>query len=134
MSRKLLFVSGFLMCISWALNEIEEESEDFVVQNLVVYLRRWTHRPPLESLATIVERHAPLLADEIFGNYDLFLALLSDEKKRKLLEELGPDEAYNNSVFLEARQVATNFDEALTKLLFRSDDKIAELTQKYGLF
>ena len=136
MSRKLLFVSGFLMCIAWALNEIEdnESDESFVVPQLVDYLRRWTQRPPLESLATIIERYAPSLATEIFDNYDSFLALLGDKEKRNLLKNLGPDEAYKDSVFLEARQVATNFDEALTKLLFYSDDKIRQLAQKYGVF
>jgi predicted nucleotidyltransferase len=134
MSRKLLFISGFLMCISWALNEIEDHDEEFIVQQLVGYLRRWTQRPPLESLATIVQRYAPSLTAEIFDNYDSFLALLGDEKKRELLEKLGPDDAYKDSVFLEARQVATNFDEALIKLLFRSDDKITQLAEKYGVF
>ena len=96
MSRKLLFVSGFLMCISWALNELEEDGENFIEQQLVDYLRRWTQRPPLESLATIVERYAPSLTAEIFDNYDSFLALLGDEKKRESLEKLGPDAAYKD--------------------------------------
>ena len=108
--------------------------EEFIVQQLVGYLRRWTQRPPLESLATIAQRYAPSLTAEIFDNYDSFLALLGDEKKRELLEKLGPDDAYKDSVFLEARQVATNFDEALIKLLFRSDDKITQLAEKYGVF
>ena len=122
------------MCISWALNGIDADDENFIAQQLVNYLRRWTQRPPLESLATIVERYAPSLTAEIFDNYDSFLALLGDEKKRELLENLGPDEAYKNSVFLEAREIATHFDEALIKLLFRSDDKITQLAQKYGVF
>ena len=109
-------------------------TENLIVPQLVGYLRRWTQRPPLELLATIIERYAPSLTGEIFDNYDSFLALLGDEKKRELLEKLGPDEAYEDSVFLEARQVATNFDEALTKLLFNSDDKITQLAQKYGVF
>ena len=134
MSRKLLFISGLLMCISWALNEVEDDGEDFIVQHLVVYLQHWTQRSPLESLATIVERYAPSLTAEIFDNYDSFLALLGDKKNRELLEKLGPDDAYKNSVFLEARQVATNFDEALIKLLFCSDPEITQLAQKYGVF
>ena len=134
MSRKLLFISGLLMCISLALSEVEDEGEDFIAQRLVAYLRHWTQRSPLESLAAIVERYAPALTAEIFDNYDSFLALLGDKNNRQLLEQLGPDDAYKNSIFLEARQVATNFDEALIKLLFSSDPKITQLAQKYGVF
>jgi hypothetical protein len=82
----------------------------------------------------MVERYAPSLTAEIFDNYDSFLALLGNKKARELLENLEPDEAYKNSVFLDARQVATNFDEALVKLLFCSDRRITQLAQKYGVF
>ena len=134
MSRKLLFISRFFMCISWALNKIETDGQEFLAQSLVSYLRRWTQRPPLKSVAIIVETYAPSLTAEIFDNYDSFLGLLRDEKQRKLLENLVPDEAYKDDVFLDARRVAINFDEALTDLLFRSSDEITRLTQKYGVF
>jgi hypothetical protein len=39
MSRKLLFVSGLFMCISWALNKIEADEQKFLSQDLVAYLR-----------------------------------------------------------------------------------------------
>ena len=122
------------MCISWSLNKIEADDQRFLPQDLVSYLRRWTERPPLESLATIVETYAPSLIGEIFNNYDSFLALLSDEKKRTSLEELEPDQAYKDDLFLEARQVATRFDKALIELLFGSNDEITQLAQKYGVF
>jgi predicted nucleotidyltransferase len=57
MSRKLIFISGFLMCISWDLNELKNDDDSVVVQQLVDHLRRWTKRPPLESLATVVEKY-----------------------------------------------------------------------------
>jgi hypothetical protein len=134
MSRKLLFVSGLFMCISWSLNKIEADEQNFLPQDLVAYLRDWTQRPPLESLATIVEKYAPSMAAEIFDNYDLFLALLSDEKKRASLEELEPDQAYKDDLFLEARRFANKFDEALIKLLFGSNEEVTHLAQKYGVF
>jgi len=134
MSRKLLFISGLFMCISWSLGHYEADDQKLVVQRLVSHLRDWTERPPLESLATIVEAYAPSLTTDVFDAYDSFLALLGDEEKRKLLEQLDPDEAYGSDVFLEARRVATNFDEALIKLLFGSNDEITQLAQKYGVF
>jgi predicted nucleotidyltransferase len=134
MSRKLLFISGLFMCISWALNNLEAEDHRFLPQDLVVHLRDWTRRPPLESLATIVETHAPSLTGEIFDNYDLFLDLLSDDRKRTRLENLKPDQAYKDDLFLEIRHVAAKFDAALIKLLFGSNDEITRLAQKYGIF
>jgi hypothetical protein len=134
MSRKLLFVSGLFMCISWSLNKIEADEQKFLPQDLVAYLRDWTQRPPLESLAAIIEKYAPSMAAEIFDNYDSFLALLSNENKRASLEKLEPDQAYKDDLFLEARRFANKFDEALIKLLFGSNEEITQLAQKYGVF
>jgi hypothetical protein len=67
-------------------------------------------------------------------NYDAFLALLSDEKKRASLEKLEPEQAYKDSLFLDARRFANKFDEALIKLLFGSIEEITQLAQKYGVF
>ena len=134
MSRKLLFVSGMFMCISWALEHDGSIESGAAIQGPVTHLRGWTRRPPLESLATVVESYAPELTDEIFDSYDSFLAMLGDEDKRKRLERLHPDKAYRDEVFLDARSVATRFDDALVKLLFRSNDKITQLAQKYGVF
>jgi hypothetical protein len=129
----LLFVSGLLMCISTAL-EIESAEADFTDQKLVSDLREWTGRPPLESLAAMVEHYAPSLAADVFDSYDNFLSLLNSEAARQVLEQLTPDEAYENSEFLEAREVAHKVDEALLKLLFESNDKITEAVKKFGVF
>lgn len=134
MSRKLLFISGFLMCISSPLNLQPSDDDRLITQRLVSYLREWTQRPPLESLAAIVDSYAPTLASDIFDTYDSFLGLLNDEKKREILEQLTPDEAYETPVFLEARQVAHTFDDALLKLIFETNDDITKLAKKYGVF
>lgn len=134
MSRKLLFSSGMFMCFSWALGDNEVPEEQFLDQKLVMHLRGWTQRPPLESLAAVVESYAPSLAGGIFDSYDTFLDLLFDEDKRKALAQLSPEDAYKSDLFLEAREVATTFDDALTNLLFGSNDRLTELAQKYGVF
>ena len=134
MSRKLLFVSGLFMCISWALNGEKSDERPFVVQELVSHLRDWTQKPPLESLAAIVERFAPSLASDVFDAYDQFLLLLNDEQKRRVLEQLSPEEAYENLVFLDARQIAIKFDETLLKLMFELNDEITEAVKRYGVF
>ncbi|NYJ11132.1 putative nucleotidyltransferase [Rhizobium leguminosarum] len=134
MSRKLIFVSGLFMCISWALRDASDNDDEFIVQKLVAHLRDWTQRPPLESLAMVLEKHAPSLAPDVFDNYDSFLAMLDNREQRELLEKLSPDEAYENELFLKARSIANSFDEALTKLLFDTDEQIAQLVKKYGVF
>jgi predicted nucleotidyltransferase len=133
MSRKLIFVSGLLMCISWALRNMDGEDEEFLAQKLVSHLQDWTQCSPLESLAIIIERYAPQLAPAVFDSYDAFVAVLNDEKKRRLLEQLSPEGAYSDSTFLDARSIAISFDSALRELLFESEE-IAPLVKKYGVF
>lgn len=134
MSRKLLFVSGFFMCISWALQNPDPSDGPYITKRLVSHLRDWTQRPPLESLAAMVELYDASLADEIFGSYDAFLSLLNNRELRTLLETLTPDEAYSDPVFLAAREQAYRFDSALTKLMFDADPRVTDLVKKYGVF
>nr|CAD6615056.1 nucleotidyltransferase domain-containing protein [Rhizobium sp. TCK] len=134
MSRKLLFVSGLFMCLSWALQERSQHDIDYEAQDLVDHLLAWTKRSPLSSLAEIVEQYAPSLAPDVFDNYDAFLALLDDEVRRKRLEDLSPEAAYVDDVFLEARELASHFDAALTELLFDANAAVATLVKKYGVF
>ncbi|WP_132527159.1 nucleotidyltransferase domain-containing protein [Rhizobium sp. BK376] len=134
MSRKLIFVSGLFMCISWALRDNEDTQDDFVVQKLVTHLKEWAQRPPLESIAKIILTYAPSLAPAVFDNYDAFLGILDDKTQRMHLEGLSPEDAYEDDVFMHARGIATKFDEALTALLFESDEQITKLVKKYGVF
>ncbi|MQU79463.1 nucleotidyltransferase domain-containing protein [Sinorhizobium medicae] len=134
MSRKLIFTSGLLMCITWALREADGSHDALFAPKIVTHLTEWTRRPPLESLAMVIHRHAPELADEVFDNYDAFLALLNDQEQRGHLEKLSPEDAYADADFLAARDRAIKFDQALTKLLFEADPGISSLVKKYGVF
>lgn len=134
MSRKLLFVSGLFMCISWALREDQTEDGAPVIHELVRHLREWTRRPALESLAVMIEKYAPSLAPDVFDAYDSFLEILSSVEKRSVLEQLSPDGAYENEIFLDARQISANFDNKLLELMFDSDVNITRLVKKYGVF
>jgi hypothetical protein len=134
MSRKLLFISGLFMCLSWKLTPHESLEPSTLVQELVNHLHAWTQRPPLDSLAEIIERYAPSLAADVFDAYDSFLELLSDETRRACLEQLPPDEAYKNETFTWARTTADTFDGALTSLLFESNTDVSQLAKRYGVF
>ena len=122
------------MCLSWKLSPLESKDENLLAQELVAHLQAWTQRPPLESLAMVIEKYAAPLAADVFDSYDLFLQLLGDEEKRKALEELAPEDAYANNVFLEARDFSKKFNDALIKLLFDANDEVSQLTEQYGVF
>ena len=134
MSRKLLFASGLFMCVSWALKNDDPDEEPIADLRLKEHLLNWTQQPPLDSLALIIKEHAPSLAGGIFDKYDEFLALLGNDTDRKALETLTPDEAYKNEVFLRGREIANSFDEALLRLMFDTDERVARLIKKYGVF
>ncbi|MGB9369693.1 MAG: nucleotidyltransferase domain-containing protein [Xanthobacteraceae bacterium] len=134
MSRKLLFVSGLFMCLSWKLTPYEPIDQKLLTEKLVAHLQTWTERAPLESLATIIEQYSPSLATDIFDSYDSFLQMLDDDRKRNALEDLAPEKAYNDDVFREARSFSKKFDDALTNLLFESNDDVSQLVKRYGVF
>jgi predicted nucleotidyltransferase len=134
MSRKLLFVSGLFMCLSWRLDPRPQSMPKLLAQELVDHLRNWTARAPLESLAMVVEKYAPSLATNIFDSYDSFLNLLNDDRVRKSLEELSPEEAYRDKAFMDAREHSHAFDDALTRLLFESKEEVSKLFKRYGVF
>jgi len=134
MSRKLLFVSGLFMCISWKLFPRGASDPDFPAQERIDHLQCWTQRPPLESLAIIVERYAPQFAAEVFDSYDWFLELLGDNARRDILERLEPEKAYSDDLFVDARAISDRFNAALTNLLFESNTQVTGLAKQYGVF
>jgi hypothetical protein len=134
MSRKLLFVSGLFMCISWLLHKPTHGATGPASQQLIDHLRRWTDKTPLDSLAVIVQDYAPHLASDIFDPYDSFLEMLGDRSKRERLEHLAPNDAYKDDVFRESRSNSAKFNEALVTLLFESNEDVRKLMQRYGVF
>lgn len=69
---------------------------------------------------------------QVLGAYDRFLATVDDREKRAVLEGLKFGES--SSLFEEMRQVTRDFTEGLVKLFFDSNQTVAELTRKYGVF
>ena len=47
---------------------------------------------------------------------------------------MAPEEAYRNTVFMSARDIAARFDEAVLKLLFETDEDVTRLVKKYGVY
>jgi len=133
MSRKLLAMSGILMCIAWPLEPAV--TDPLVIKDrLIDHLEGWINRSPLHSLQAFVAQHAAGLEEEVVGPYDEFLALLGDGTKRNELSNLDPADAYSNSTFIAARGLSDRLDKAFIKLLFDSNPHVAALSKQYGVF
>ena len=148
LSRKLIFVSGLLMCLECELDpELPDrppskpESEGSKDKSFpyIQKLSQSTNRKPLEILACAVQRHAQqhkksALAEKLFGSYDYFLSKLGDPEVRKNLSKLDYQQAQSDSEFNALRDAGQTFQEGLIDLFFKSDDRLTELTQEYAVF
>jgi hypothetical protein len=141
LSRKLIFVSGLLLCFGcelWSPAEARAalSGDRRTVAPLGAHLLRFIRRTPLEILAHALLHSAvrPETAAALFSAYDAFIAILSDEERRTHLMELTQDRLSGDPLFIEVCRVGRRFQEALTRMFFREDDRLAELTVTYGVF
>jgi hypothetical protein len=141
MSRKLIFVAGFAMCLNCELRpphgvRKQEQSENDFYAALSDYLLGFTNRTPLEILADFGMAFDPTgtTVAELFEHYDAFLAILRDHDQRARLESMDLEEALTDPVFTRAREVGTNFQEGLNKLFFSTDGELTRKAQRYGVF
>jgi len=143
MSRKLVFAAGLLHCffchLDTAANHAREELNrpGGDVSALTDYLEQQLSRTPLELVAqACLERKVmPATARSIFDNYDRFLAILDDKKKRDELERAKSHEDLRKSeAWKEVRDVSRPFHEGLVELFLNDDEDLKMLTMKYGVF
>jgi len=143
MSRKLIFVSGLLMCFLCQLSREKIPADrdifgdsDASNARFVNFLARMIGQTPLDLLASVLlDRGLQQGTGElIFDNYDKFLAALDDAKKRAWLENLTYEEAKTDDLFNELRQVSKNFQEGLRRLFFEDDSELRKLSQVYAIF
>jgi predicted nucleotidyltransferase len=139
MSRKLIFVSGLLVCFGCHLNpELQKQisgDPDDTKSNLVNYISQQTKLTPLEIVAAAVENYAvsKSVADELFGAYTEFLKLVDDRASRQALERLRSTESRKDTTFKRIREISQAFEHALD-LLFFENSQLAPLTRRYGVF
>lgn len=141
MSRKLIFAAGLWMCLSCevrpspTLADVAEDDADAFEASLIDHLVPFISKPPLEILAgALRDMDAAALAGKIFGPYDQFLAILDNREQREHLKGLAVDEAAEDSVFKEARQIAGQFQDGLAALFFGTDDDLTKAAQTHGVF
>jgi predicted nucleotidyltransferase len=140
LSRKLTFTAGLAMCMScqllpapslenttWGAQEFSAELEN--------YLIGFSNKTPLHVVAEFIQKFdANDAGKRIFDAYDRFLAILNDQGNRTHLQELEVSNAGSDTLFREAREIGTSFQEGLTQLFFKTDAALTEATQRYGVF
>jgi hypothetical protein len=85
-----------------------------------------------ETLSRFVDK--PKIVGDLFSAYEDFLEVLSDQAKRKHLEELTPDQLESDLLYAEAREISHRFADAVQSIFLSSDNPIGELTIRYGVF
>ena len=109
MSRKLIFASGLLICFSAMLDPelkkqisaVKSTDDDAVRSNLANHIRSLVMLTPLEVLEKSVKDYSVErgVAEDLFGAYGEFLAMLADEGIRKSLGKLRAKDSRTDPTF-----------------------------------
>ena len=131
LSRRLIFLKGFLICFYCYLNKLTKEPAKQKLFELVKL-------NPLGLVFCILSDPKLNIKQEyilnLFDAYNQFLTKLNDSEFRKSLENLKIENAYENSMFLKSREISSQFHSALSAILFEQDNDLKEFIHKYGIF
>jgi len=136
MSRKLIFTTGLLMCLSCQ-TELQPSSESETSPDMLIrYVSRFVTLPPLEILGwgLIWYQISDQTVMDLLDSYDLFLECLNDLKSRSHLENLSYEDSIGDTVFQQMRKVGQRFQHGLDHLFFEDHKDLTQLIRKYGVF
>lgn len=148
MSRKLLFVKALLLCFDCELDlciDCEtapltaagtELTPDLAATVLVNRCLRVAGQPAVDVLCSAflqLETSSDTVR-RIMSSYDGFLEVLNDPTQRERLANLMFEEAPDDEVFQEVRQLSQQFRDGLEYFFFEEHEELARLTKKYGVF
>jgi hypothetical protein len=142
LSRKLIFTAGFWACLSCRLHPSEgleaarkNDDRDGVGAEMADFLVEFSKKTPLETLADAFTKYeAWSAAKTSFDAYDDFLKILDDPENRKRLKALKVADAPSDSLFSQAKDVASRFQTGLTRLFFDTDKTLTKAAQADGVF
>jgi predicted nucleotidyltransferase len=144
-SRKLLYVSALLACFSCELGFAPSGSPaacTFEREECVACLQALMRKTPLDMVALVLLRYldradtneaAEHIARSLFGAYDEFVAILSNQSERAALENLPP-EVDDDPLFQKGREASHKFNDAVLDLFFDLSADLKRLTRVYGVF
>jgi predicted nucleotidyltransferase len=139
MSRKLLFASGMIACLSLELfgkGEVWRGEDGVDPARVVRYLRERLRLSPLEQMCEVLLRPSISVetAQKVMSSYDAFMAIVADEDKRRHLSELPFDAFGGDALWKEATSLTYTFQEGLDRVFFDEDEEIATLVRQVGVF
>lgn len=141
LSRKLIFVSGLLMCFAPALHGDrsaflgKDDKPD--AERIADFLLARIRVRPLDSLAEVCLRPGVRedTARALFDTYDEFLGMLGDPDLREALSRCTMDDLGSSEPFRQASRLARRFqDEGVHRLFFEDDPLLRELITRHGVF
>ena len=142
-SRKLIFVSGLLMCFLCDLEHEAISSKPGLVDTteaanikFIAFLADLSEQTPLDVLASVVfQRKVSKKATEyLFDSYNQFLATLDNPESRARLKALTYEAAREDELFNNLRKASRSYQEGLRLLFFETDDELRRLAQIYAIF
>lgn len=141
MSRKLVYVAGLLACYRCHLDApVKGRDKLFqdanAKQEVVSRLQTIFSMTPLEIVSEMLLRypHLGASAHKILGSYDEFIGILSNNDKRRHLDELSEEAADSDEVYQSARELSHVFREGLLEFFFDPQSEMDTLTKNYGVF
>jgi len=141
MSRKLIYVSGLLVCFACHLElTIEARRKLFdgpdSERRAIDFFQKALQRTPLEIPCETFLRFPHLLktARRVLDSYNGFLGVLADRDSRKHLEQLLPENEEGDRIYQDLRALSHEFRDGLLDLFFNKDSNLFELTRIYGVF
>jgi hypothetical protein len=135
MSRKLLFVSGLIMCLRCPLKGVILSGPDFTVEPLINFLTQYVERTPLDIVSEILkENGSKATAAKIFQAYDEFIGIVSDVQRRKELSEVPYNDVEKSVTFREIKRIGASFQQGLEDMFFNDNRELAAVVRTYGTF
>ncbi len=141
MSRKLIYVSGMIVCFWFHLNFTDDERKALFantnnLQIIINHIESAFQKTPLEIIAEVLLRYPHLdeAARMIMDSYDQFVGTLADQQKRTHLENLTLEQSRTDKIYQELYEISRTFEDGFIKLLFDSKSNLDKLTKHYGVF